>query len=207
MNIFLLFLFLLLAISSSLCFYCRSARQIVLVLAFLDVGSPLCLYQTGGMRHFGQGEKGGSTASGFQALGWGKRAFLVRSWKGVFFSFLVIRLGGNEDEKKSKGQNSFFRCIRKRARISMGRKRYNENGHGKNPFWMKEHRNISCNIGGEIYIYNLFTSRRESLLKIFAGKLTEPLRGEKLGPKLLQFLISNYTVVRIVGVQIGPLCS
>lgn len=166
-----------------------SAANCLCLLAFLDVGSPFCLYQTGGMRHFGQGGRGGRGEHGFWISGLrvGKRAF----WYGhgmAFFSFLVIRLGGNEDEKKRKGQNSFFRCIRKRARISMGRKRYNENSHGKNPFWMKEHSNISCNIGGEIYIYNLFTSRRESLLKTFAEKLTKPHGCEKLGPKLLQLL-------------------
>lgn len=34
---------------------------------------------------------------------------LVRFWIGVF-SFLVIRLVGDEDERKSKAQNGFFIC-------------------------------------------------------------------------------------------------
>lgn len=90
MNIFLLFLFLLLAISSSLCFYGRSARQIVLVLAFLDVGSPLCLYQTGWMRHFGQGERGGEHGFWISGLRMGKRAFWYGHGKVYFFLFLFL---------------------------------------------------------------------------------------------------------------------
>ena len=63
------------------------------------------LIQTGGMRLFGQGVHG-FWISGPRA---GEAGVLVRLWIGVF-SFLVIRLAGDEDESKSKAQNGFFIC-------------------------------------------------------------------------------------------------
>lgn len=55
------------------------------------------------MRLFGQGGHG-FWISGPRA---GEAGVLVRLWIGVF-SFLVIRLAGDEDESKSKAQNGFF---------------------------------------------------------------------------------------------------
>lgn len=63
------------------------------------------LIQNGGMRLFGQG---GHVfwISGPRA---GEAGVLVRFWIGVF-SFMVIRLAGDEGERKSKAQNGFFIC-------------------------------------------------------------------------------------------------
>lgn len=122
MNFLLPFFFLLLAISSRLCFYGRLALTNCLI-----SGRRFPLIQSGGMRHFGQ-RGHGFWISGPRAR---EAGVLVRLWIGVFF--LVIRLAGDEDERKSKAQNSFFICIRKRSKDLHGEKKYNENSYG-NPF-------------------------------------------------------------------------
>lgn len=86
------------------------------------------LIQTEGMRLFGQGMGYGFWISGPRA---GEAGVLVRELDWRFFSFLVIRLIGDEDERKSKAQKWLFHMQMKEVQGSlMGRKRYNENHYG-----------------------------------------------------------------------------
>ena len=80
----------------------------------LNVGSPLCLYQIGGMRHFGQGRGRGARLLDFRLQRWGKRAFwyghgmagfFFHSW---LFAWEATRMKG-EAKLKIAFSNSYER--------------------------------------------------------------------------------------------------